>query len=410
MHDHPIHQSRPRPLLLAGVAAAWLIVAWSPFSGGPRVPSLVLALLGGWWMYRQRATIRQNTAIRRFSTLFLLLWIPILISVPDSLALRGSINRAVVLPVYYLAGIGILVSLGAGTQRAWLRAGLAALLAVWIADGYLQYVLDRDLFGFPLTPDGRVTGFFRDNLRLSWFVALLLPVLVAHPRVRSIFAGAAVLVAAAVLELLIGTRGALLGVLIVAVGWLARLPIVARLVIVALLGAAITAGTLLSPLSAERLARLEKLTNPTFENLDNILSGRMTIWHTALNMAKGHPVNGVGSGAFATAYDRYSTIPGDMFKSGGGYEGGPTHAHQMYVSVVAETGLIGLAGLMAAVSLCVLWYYRAPAEARQRAWPYALGLTAIAFPVQSQPVLFTHWWFPPMLLVVCVFVAELEEP
>jgi len=410
MRDHPIHQSPPRPLLLAGLAAAWLIVAWSPFSGGPRVPSLVLALLGGWWMWRQHATIRQYAAIRRFSMLFLLLWIPILISVPDSLALRGSMNRAVVLPVYYLAGVGMLLSLGAEAPRAWLRAGLAALLAVWIADGYLQYVLGRDLFGFPLTPDGRVTGFFHNNLRLAWFVALLLPVLIAHPRMRSIFAGAVILVAAAVLELLIGTRGALLGVLIVAVGWLARVPLVARLALVAALVAAIAGGTLLSPLSAERLARLEKLANPTFENLDSILSGRMTIWHTAFNMLKAHPVNGVGSGAFAAAYDRYSTIPGDMFKSGGGYEGGPTHAHQMYVSVAAETGLIGLAGLIAAVSLCVLWYYRAPTDTRRRAWPYALGLTAIAFPVQSQPVLFTHWWFPPMLLVVCAFLAELEEP
>jgi O-antigen ligase len=403
--------SRDRHLLaIAGLAAAWLIVAWSPYSGGPRVPSLILALLGAWWMYRQRATIWQYTAVRRFSALFLLLWIPILISVPDSLALRGSLNTAAALPAYYLAGVGMLVSLGAGTQRAWLRAGLAALLVVWIADGYLQYVRGRDLLGFPLTPDGRVTGFFADNLRLSWFVVLFLPVLIAYPRMRSIFAGAAVLVAAAILELLIGTRGALLGVLIVAVGWLARVPLVARLTLVAVLGAAIAGGTLLSPLSAERLARLEKLANPTFENLDQILSGRMTIWHTAFNMAKAHPWNGVGSGAFAASYDTYSTLRGDMFKSGGGYEGGPTHAHQMYVSVAAETGLIGLAGLIAAVSLCVLWYYRALEETRRRAWPYGMGLTAIAFPVQSQPVLFTHWWFPPMLLMVCALLAELEEP
>jgi O-antigen ligase len=227
--------------------------------------------------------------------------------------------------------------------------------------------------------------------------------------VRSAFAGAAILAAAAILELLIGTRGALLGVIIVAIGWLARVPLVARFVMVAVLGAAIAGGILLSPLSAERLARLEKLTTPTFENLDQILSGRMTIWHTAANMVEAHPWSGVGSGAFAAAYDRYSTRPADMFKSGGGYEGGPTHAHQMYVSVAAETGLPGLAGLIAAMSLCVLWYYRAPVDTRRRAWPYAMGLTAIAFPVQSQPVLFTHWWFPPMLLVTCALLAELED-
>jgi O-antigen ligase len=258
-----------------------------------------------------------------------------------------------------------------------------------------------------LTPDGRVTGVFDESLRLSWFVALLLPLLLADARARPVAIGALLVIAAAILEMLIGSRGALLSALLVAAGWIFRQSLATRLGMVALLAIAIGAGTLLSPLSAERLGRLQQLTTPSFENLDNILSGRMTIWRTAANMLAAHPLNGVGSGAFAAAYDRYSTLPGDMFKSGGSYQGGPTHAHQMYISIAAETGLIGLASILSVVTLCIVWYYRAARETRLRAWPWGLGLAAIAFPAQSQPVLFTHWWFPVMLLALSALLAEL---
>lgn len=389
--------------------SAFLIVAWSPFTGGARVPSLVLALFGAWHLYAQRATLWQIESVRRWALVFLLLWVPILLSLPDSLDARRSINTAAILPAYFLAGIGMLVALQNAGRRERLRVWIAVLLVVWIADGFVQYLFGRDLLGLPLMPDGRVTGVFGDSLRLSWFVALLLPLLLADPRARPVAIGASLVLAAAILEMLIGTRGALLSVMLVAVGWLARQALAARIGVVVLLAAAIVAGTVLSPLSAERLGRLQLLATPSFENLDNILSGRMTIWQTATNMLAAHPLNGVGSGAFAAAYDRYSTLPGDMFKSGGAYQGGPTHAHQMYISIAAETGLIGLAGIIGIVTLCGVWYYRAPHASRQRAWPWGLGLAAIAFPVQSQPVLFTHWWFPVMLLAFCALLAELDD-
>ncbi len=388
-------------------ASAFLVIAWSPFNGGPRVPSLLLALFGAWQLIAQRALLWRSVPVQRWALVFLLLWVPILLSMPDSLDMRRSVNTASILPVYFLTGVGILAILQQRERRESLRLWLAVLLALWMADGYVQFLFGHDLLGRSLTPDGRVTGVFLDSLRLSWFVALLLPLLLADARARPVVIGAFLVIAAAILEMLIGTRGALLSVLLVAAGWIIRQSLATRLGMVALLALALVAGTLLSPLSAERLGRLQRLATPSFENLDNILSGRMTIWQTAANMLAAHPLNGVGSGAFAAAYDRYSTLADDMFKSGGSYQGGPTHAHQMYISIAAEAGLIGLAGILAVVTLCIVWYTRAPHEARQRAWPWGLGLAAIAFPVQSQPVLFTHWWFPVMLLALCALLAEL---
>jgi O-antigen ligase len=84
------------------------------------------------------------------------------------------------------------------------------------------------------------------------------------------------------------------------------------------------------------------------------------------------------------------------------------HAHQMYVAIAAETGLVGLLGIVLIIGLGIRWYLPAPQEAKQRAWPYGLGLLIIAFPLNSQPVLFIPWWFPVMLLLFCTMLAALE--
>jgi O-antigen ligase len=146
-----------------------------------------------------------------------------------------------------------------------------------------------------------------------------------------------------------------------------------------------------------------------FQTLDHMLSGRMIIWETAGEMLKDRPLTGVGAGAFADAYDQYATRPEDPFRSGGDYVGGVYHAHQMYVSIAAESGLIGLAGLLAAIGLLIRWYRQAAPDLRSRAAPYAASLAVIAFPLQSQPVLYRAWWFPVVLLLLSGFIIALQS-
>lgn len=174
--------------------------------------------------------------------------------------------------------------------------------------------------------------------------------------------------------------------------------------------AALVAAAALSPSVAERLAKSGELLRPREipleQKLDVILGGRVTIWQTAWNMLQHRPLTGVGAGSFAEAYDRYSLRLDDPYRTHGSY-GSPTHAHQMYVSVAAESGWPGLAGLVAAVALCGLWFFRAPCERRRLAAPYAASLAVIA-PIQSQPVLYTLWWFPVVLLLLCAMLAALS--
>lgn len=386
---------------------ALVLVAWSPFMGGPRLPSLLLALMGLWLVVTRRQELISNSAIRRWWWVFGLLWVPVALSVPGSFEWQRSAGIAGVLLVYFLAGIALVHVLRADQDRRWLVKWIAIVLLVWVVDGLIQYGFGRDLLGIPRSPDGRVVGFFEDNLRLSLFLAVLLPLLLQQALKIHVLWLFVVFVATSSVIVLGGSRSALLMIIVAAVGTYWRFSMRYKILLSAILLLTLAGTISLSPVMQERVTRFDMGSGVSFATVDTLLSGRLTIWETALNMLKDRPLTGVGVGTFADVYDQYATRADDIFRTGGGYTGGVYHAHQMYISVAAETGLTGFAGIIAIYLVCMLWYLRASREQRDMALPFAFSLFVATFPINSQPVLFTHWWFPLMLLLMCGMLAAL---
>ncbi len=386
---------------------ALVLVAWSPFMGGPRLPSLLLALMGLWLVVTRRQELISNSAIRRWWWVFGLLWVPVALSVPGSFEWQRSAGIAGVLLVYFLAGIALVHVLRADQDRRWLVKWIAIVLLVWVVDGLIQYGFGRDLLGIPRSPDGRVVGFFEDNLRLSLFLAVLLPLLLQQALKIHVLWLFVVFVATSSVIVLGGSRSALLMIIVAAVGTYWRFSMRYKILLSAILLLTLAGTISLSPVMQERVTRFDMGSGVSFATVDTLLSGRLTIWETALNMLKDRPLTGVGVGTFADVYDQYATRVDDIFRTGGGYTGGVYHAHQMYISVAAETGLTGFAGIIAIYLVCMLWYLRASRERRDVALPFAFSLFVATFPINSQPVLFTHWWFPLMLLLMCGMLAAL---
>lgn len=77
---------------------------------------------------------------------------------------------------------------------------------------------------------------------------------------------------------------------------------------------------------------------------------RLAHWQAALNMADAHPVVGVGAGNYDAAYATYS-LPSWPRALG--------HAHNEYLNILAETGLVGLIPYVTGWSLLVYWTLRA---------------------------------------------------
>lgn len=386
-----------------------MIIAWSPFSGGPRVPSLVLAGMGVWLLWHRRAELWTQPALRRFLWIFALLWIPILISLPTSLTLSRSAGIAAVLIVYALAGVALVYILRDDRHREWLARWLAVVLAIWIIDGWVQLFFGRNLLGYPFNTPGRVEGVFHGSLRLSLFLAVLAPILFSQVSRRNVWLALIAFALSAVIVGVGGSRMAFFMLAIAVIGFSLRLPLRAR---IALLLSAVVVPIAIWAGSAsvqERVRQTLQAEAMDFVSVDKALSGRLVIWETAVHMIADRPWTGVGAGAFAHAYDHYSTRPDDVFRSGGSYEGGVYHAHQMYLSIAAETGVLGGLAALAAFVLGMVWYYRAAATRRGYAWPFAFSLFIATFPLNSQPVIFTHWWFPVLLLLLCAMLAALDS-
>lgn len=386
-----------------------MLVAMQPFSGGPRPASILLLLLGGWLLFGKRIDFRDQ-AIRRLATIFLLLLVPMLLSFPASLNPGGTVNVAAALVLFFPAGLALMSGLKTEADHAWLQRWLTIVLLVWLADGYIQFLFGRDLLGIHMGNDGRIMGPFPDNLHFGLFITVLMPVMLWRMAKARPLATVAIIALIGFVAAMSGARSNVLFYLLAVAtllprfGWWQRALIVLALLVgvVAAVGQSQTTASKFQQFDVS--AREESL----FQKLDHILSGRMVIWETAGAMIEDRPLTGVGTGAFADAYDRYASRPDDPFRSGGGYVGGVYHAHQMYISIVAESGLIGLACIVAAVGLCIAGFLRAGAAQRALAAPYAASLTVITFPIQSQPILYSAWWFPVVLLLLCGLIIALQ--
>ena len=399
-----------------GVFLALLIVAVMPnfglkYGASPALPAGLLALLGGWLLWKQRASLFAAASTRRLTIVFALLLVPVLISIPASYYPRYSISVAGALVAYFFSGLALVRVLRGDAERAWLAKWILFVLAFWVTDSVIQYLFGTDLFGIARTDEMRVLGPFKNSLRQPMLIALFLPVAIWVLLRKGAVPAFLFFVVAAFIATLGGARTVVVFLAIAAAGFYLRLPRWRFKIPAALLAGAIVLTAMgLTPAMKQRMSLLGEIKHDKFESFDRFLSGRLTIWETASHMLIARPLNGVGAGAFAKAYDHYSTRPDDQFR--GGVIQKVYHAHQEYFAVAAETGLPGLLGLIVAIVLCVKWYWVASPDRRDQAWPYALGLGVYFFPLNSQaPLYHGNWLFPAILLLFAALLAALDgEP
>lgn len=410
-------------LLRTPTGWAWLfsfmLIFWAPLPGEQRLPAVCLAILGLWLHMRRPADIAELPGRREMRATLALLVLPCLASLPFSLAPRDTLGILLVLTVFHWVGLAVLSGLAAKPPR-WLLLALGATLCFWALDALVQLILGVDLLGVPRAQSGRLLGIFGDNQRLGFMLGVMMPLVIvplarARPYAAMVCYGFLAFIVG-----MVGSRAAIVFALLAGAvlfhrlpGWRHRLGLLGA-------GLAIVAGAiLLSPIHSQRI--LERnytayLDNPAYSRgealflqVDDFLSGRLKIWSTAGNMFLARPLTGVGAGAFDEAYDHYSTRPDDQFTTRGGYPGGVYHAHQLYVSAAAETGLVGLACLVAMIVYLVRWYRGLPPEGREHAAPYAYSMLIAFFPINSQHGVYIGWWFMTLFLLLCAMLAAGEH-
>ncbi|OYW38871.1 MAG: hypothetical protein B7Z35_05960 [Hydrogenophilales bacterium 12-61-10] len=385
-----------------------------PFKRSIELPILIMTIGGGVLAYHYGRAFFQEPAIRLFTLLFACIWIPMLISFPDSYDLRKSGGTVLVFLRYYLTGLFVIWALSRADQVPLLVKLMAGLTAFWVVDALFQMATGQDFFGWSQIPS-RLNGIFGERqLRLGNALPVMAPFLLLALRNRLVLMVLAAVLTGAVV-ILAGSRGGWVSFGLVCV-WLVYSETRRRgvhpwkmgvaVVLIALVG---TFAAFENPGAKQRLDQTLLLFSGDEAKIDQALSLRWTLWKDVFSMVDAHPVNGVGVRAFRYAYPEFAQ-PRDPFLAVDEKSGRPTgafYAHQIVLEVMAETGLIGVAGLVVFYGLLVGYWRQANLDRRMLALPFAMGALAWLFPFNTHPSFYTAQWSVMIWLMIAMLCATL---
>ncbi len=393
------------------VVLAWLCVAAQPFGRSAEVPNVIMAVWGIALMIRRGPALFWYGPGRQFTILFLLFWLPMVISLAGAVDPGGSLQTALLYPRFYFSGLFMVVTLSRTKVQQRLLAGLAWLLAFWVADAMAQVVIGYDLLGFKTFP-ARLNGIFGEyHLRFGIVVSALSALLFVHAeRQWTRAAQTLVLVVTAGAVLLSGSRAAwiMLTVAIVgvtAIAWRTSRQAAWQPLIVAMtvLVIAMPIAYYKVPGFSDRVQRSLLLLKGDRHSVNEAISLRLPIWLTSIRMIEANPVFGVGVRGYRYAYPQYAR-PGDVFVSPD-RKMGANYAHQELLEAASEAGVIGVTGFVLFLAgLMQMWRW-SDVTRRRAMEPYGLVLLAALFPINTHLAVYSSFWGQIIWWVVAIYCA-----
>jgi O-antigen ligase len=398
---------------------SWLTVSFFallPFSRLAEIPLSALALCLPF--LARSAENRQR--IRHVSTIivpiFLCFWLPMVFSSFDSYMPQKSWTSSVAALRFLAAALSIAVLLRADSARWRVVRWTSFMLVFWAVDGFVQLIFGNDLFGIAMNPDRLNAMFIQKYQFFGPTLAMLSPLLLEHARRRWptwAWVGAFTLTLGAVLIAGMRAGWLIMGLVLLVYMWLMLRPEnrtlrKASLSIPAFVITAIIGSYLVSPLFQARLEQSMVITQGSQAAISAASNLRMPIFKTSLVMYKAHPVNGVGVRAYPRAYMEYAA-PDDVHIQNSGGKSGATHAHNLVLEVMADTGTLGLAAMFAGFVLVLrFWNNMTPAR-RIEAFPFALALALVLFPLNSHFALYGTYMSSLIWILFGLWAACIEN-
>jgi len=274
---------------------------------------------------------------------FICLIVISLVSFFNTINLKSSIHGIEKLLKYGILFVTVADSLKDKKHLKWILFALISGLVMASLDGFYSMVFGKDLFR-QMPPNYvigliRIRAAFPDANLFAGYLALFSPVLLGITlyHVKGRLKGIMLLVSVLVLVNLIFTlsRSAIFGVwlALLFMGILKRDKVIIFLLILSLL---------ITPFIMPRQIKgWINSSNSIWEvllNGDSQSAGRLPLFKVALEMIKSHPFIGVGVNTFSINFKIYKAIGKIDFPYPGDW-----YAHNIYLHLPAEIGLVGLA-------------------------------------------------------------------
>lgn len=397
----------------------WLAISFFvllPFGRIIELPLLIFAFALPFQLRHAENRVRARRAALVLIPLFLCFWVPMVVSSFDSYLPEVSSFKSFAALRYLAAALCIATLLHRASARWQVLRWSSFLLVFWAVDGFVQLVLGADLFGFSKHPDRLNALFIRDYQFYGPTLAMLSPLLLEYAR-RCWPAWAWVV-----------SFGLILGAVLIAgmrAGWLLMGVVMgvyllmmfsrenrdlrfATLTIPVLSVGIIAMGYFASPLLQNRIDQSLTILDGTRSAVDFASSERLPIFDNALKMYRAHPVNGVGVRSFEKAYLEFAE-PGDVHVAKQQGRRGEVHAHNLVLEVMADTGTVGLLGLLAGMLL--MWRYWRAMDPGQRlsSFPFLMSLLLIHFPINSHFAIYGTYLSSLIWVLAGLWAATLHD-
>lgn len=403
----------------------WLVIfclALFPVGRLAELPLVLLTLIGLKVLFDKIKDSAWGKATLFFSFFFFCLWLPIVLSAPDSYRISKTFSLALEYLRFFLAGLTVLKYCCTGKSFKLINTCSLLIVSFWIFDALVQYFFGKDLFGYTYIPE-RLNGVFGDKIKLGLFLPVYSSfIFIFFYEKKHLLLSALLHILCVIVLLLAGSRGGWIMYGVVLLGFFAykwrndlrMLAVSIGVLIICLM----SIGTVLYSTSEGFAARIDttlEIFKGDEESIDRAISMRLPIWKTAVSMINAHPVNGVGARAFRYAYSEYAE-EGDMWLTQGFVKEDKTqgayHAHQMQLEILSETGTIGGMFFLAAMAGLIWYWFSRSGDQRLLMLPYALGLAALFFPLNTHYALYSSAWAQVIYWFVPLYFAAgaVQEP
>ena len=383
-----------------------------PFGRSVELPVFIMAGVSLVLATRRRSDWIIDSGLKYFTLAFALIWLGAVFALPDAVNQPKSAGVVTGYLRFLLAGWFVVALLREPWGHRVVFHVAAWALWIWSADVLLQAMTGRDLLGYEASRN-RLNGLFGPGApKFGLVTALLLPLAVEHMRkawspVWTVLALATICAAI----ILAGRRATWIHLFVLAcfylvIAWRAKGQRILVPVLVIVLGSALLGAGLYT--TSDRLqGRVKGVLSALSEGATgtDAVGHRVWIWRAAGNMIADHPLNGVGPRGFRYAFMDHAH-PEDPFVHGRSTESKiAMHTHQLLLEIMAETGLIGMAGFLA-FGLVLVWHFRRQNHAaRQLMLPWGLCLAGGLFPLNTHLAFYSSFWSQLLWWLVAGFFA-----
>ena len=374
-------------------------------------PFGIMAIIGLYRLIVSPKEVWRDDVQKFFIFSFLCLWLPLIISFPDSVNHNHAAHTVFPYLRFLFAGLFIIQELSKDRRRLnFIIFSIFIIVTFWSIDASIQFFFGENLLGYPYKP-GEISGMFYPRNTISHICSILSTFVFIYiyknkDDYKWLWLS---LIPLFFIILLSGRRAAwimlalssfvfFIYIYIYSVDKKQLLKMVG--IIVACLSLVLITTIFFNKPLNNRFKVTLGLFSADYEIVDQATARRLPLWETAFDIFKANPINGIGPRGYRHVYQEYAKPDNYWFDLT------QTHPHLLILEIMAETGLVGIVGYLLLLYLLIkhMW------QSRQRRFliPLSLPVFIALVPFNAHMAFYGSIWSSMLWWLTAVYFANMR--